>query len=99
MPDKYVVLPPGSDQIHFPGLLDRLSPPVDQQFTIDILDVKLNGVQAEKELLADLFVGQSPGQKTQRLALVLAQSRLVFLSCRDVGCKNGARSFLRGLYA
>lgn len=45
-----MVMWPRSDQIHLSGLLDRLHTLVDQQLPVDVLDVKLDRVQAEEEL-------------------------------------------------
>ena len=58
-----VVSPLRSDQSHLSSFLDRLHPFVDHQFAIDILDVKLDCVQAEEELLPNLFIGLPGSQK------------------------------------
>jgi len=46
----------GSDQFLLPGFLDHLYPLVDREFAIDILNVELNRVEAEEQVLPDLFI-------------------------------------------
>ena len=83
--------PPGSEQIQFPGFLDRMNALVYLQLAINALDVRLDRIQAEKELPANFFVAQSPGQVLQHLQFTRAQQSLVLLF--DLGsCRASAES-------
>ena len=62
---EYVGPTSGSDQLLLSGYFNRLGSLVDQQFTVDILDVKLDCVQAEVKLVPDLFIALPGSQAAQ----------------------------------
>ena len=64
---EYVGPTSGSDQLLLSGHFYRLGSLVNQQFTIDILDVKLDCVQAEAKLLPDLFIALPGSQAAQHI--------------------------------
>src|SRR5574339_679580 len=62
---KYVVVLVRSDQFHLPRFQNCMSPFIDQELTIDTLDVELNRIEAEEKLLPNIFIGFSCSQEPQ----------------------------------